>query len=380
VELALTTTSASEERTTEQIQAIIDAVRQRFVIAQEYIVEHHALEFYVDPSQQETKENFLSLENELSKSGDSAVLRNTDHGLLLVVFRKPPRGRQRLRTPLILFVATIITIFADGYLRVQYGTSGSFPLLQGLMIGGTYAISLMGIIGIHEMGHKLASWNHKMDSSWPYFIPGIPGVWPTMGAVISARDPPQNRDALFDLGISGPIAGLLVTIIVSIFAMSTAKFGPVPSGTSVFTTDMYTGLLSNLFFGARASNPGYAISGNLFSVLYFGYSIGFILTFVNLLPAWQLDGGHVANSFVSPRVHRYLTWISAGIMVLVGFWLMAILIILVAGKAPSLRPLDDVSPLSSKRKIFFWLTWVLAAVLYIFTIFGNPYFSISQLL
>ena len=117
----------------------------------------------------------------------------------------------------------------------------------------------------------------------------------------------------------------------------------------------------------------------MFNILYFGYSIGFLLTFVNLLPAWQLDGGHVANSYVSPKIHRYLTWISAGIMVLTGFLLMAFLVIFLAGKAPSLRPLDDVSPLSSKRKAFFWLTMVLAAVLYVFTIYGGV-FGLTQLL
>ncbi len=375
----MTTTGTSEERSAEQTQAVIDAVRQRFVVTQEYVMEHQSLEFYIDPDQKETKQTFLSLLSELSKTGDSAVLRNTDHGLMLVVFRKPPRGKQRLKTPLILLVATIITIFADGYLRAS---GGSLPLAQDLNIGAIYAIALMGIIGIHEMGHKVAAWYHKMDSSWPYFIPGIPGVWPTMGAVISARDPPQNRDSLFDLGISGPIAGLIVTFIVSFFAMSTAKLVPIsslPAGAPVSSIDMYTGLLSELFFKG-ASNPSFAISGSLFGILYFGYSIGFLLTFVNLLPAWQLDGGHVSNSYVSPKVHRYLTWISAGIMILVGFWLMAILIIFLAGKSPSLRPLDDVSPLSSKRKALFWLTWVLAAALYFLTIYGNAYFGVMQLL
>ena len=366
---------------------MIDAVRQRFIVTQEYLREGQALEFYLDPNQKETKKSFLSLLDEIAKTRDSALLRNTDHGLLLVVFRKPVQKKQhRLNRPLILLIAAIITIFVDGVFRA-YGYQGpvtgpALSLTQNLNIAMIYTISLLGIVGIHEMGHKVASWYHKMDSSWPYFIPGVPSVFPTFGAFISANTPPRNRDSLFDLGLSGPIAGLIITIVVSIFAVASAQLIPLsslPAGTPTVAGDYYTSFLAS-FLLKGSQNAHYVIGGPLFSVLYFGYSIGFLLTFVNLLPAWQLDGGHIANSYVSPRVHRYLTWISAGVMVLVGFWLMAILVIVMAGMMPSLRPLDDVSPLSSKRKVFFWLTWILSAAIYAFAIYGNIFFGVTQIL
>ncbi|HXQ91813.1 MAG TPA: site-2 protease family protein, partial [Nitrososphaerales archaeon] len=116
-------------------------------------------------------------------------------------------------------------------------------------------------------------------------------------------------------------------------------------------------------------------AGPIFDLLYFAYSLGFFVTFINLLPAWQLDGGHIANSAVSPKVHRILTFASVILMFAAGLFLMALLILFMSGRTPSLRPLDDVSPLSRNRKVLFILTWVLAASIGAFVIYNNPIFS-----
>ncbi len=114
-----------------------------------------------------------------------------------------------------------------------------------------------------------------------------------------------------------------------------------------------------------------------FLTLYFPYSFGFFVTFINLLPAGQLDGGHIANSAVSPKVHRILTFASVIVMLFTGLWLMALLVLLLYSRAPSLRPLDDVSPLSNSRKIVFILTWIVAISIGAFVILNNPIFSLS---
>jgi membrane-associated protease RseP (regulator of RpoE activity) len=216
-----------------------------------------------------------------------------------------------------------------------------------------------------------------MKSSWPYFVPGIPTIIPTFGAVIQARDIPRNRDALFDLGLSGPIAGLAVTVIVSIFAVMSAHLIPASSysGNASFSSaDTYTIFLMNLI---RPGASNMVWGGALFYLLYFAYSLGFFVTFINLLPAWQLDGGHIANSAVSPRVHRILTFAVVGVMLVTGLFLMALLILLMYGRAPSLRPLDDVSPLSNTRKVMFVMTWILAILIGVFVIYTNPIFSLG---
>ncbi len=361
-------------RSPEQSQRVIDAVHRHFTIAREYYREDLDIDFFIDPSQAETKQAFLALSSDLRATGDMAILRRTDEGLYLKVFPRPPVQKSKTRTPLILLAATIAIIFIDGLIRPSIfsfgGPSPAWPQL--IVISLIYTVALIAIIGIHETGHKIASWLHGMNSSWPYFIPGIPGIWPTMGAVINAREPPPNKDSLFDLGISGPIAGLIATVIVSIVAVASAQTAPISPNQSYSPIDMYTSTLVDLF--VRSPYPNYAVTGTLFSLLYFAYTFGFLITFVNLLPAWQLDGGHIANASVSPRTHHYLTYISAVVMVLAGFWLMGLLVLLLSNRYPSLTPLDNVSPLSRKRKVIFGLVWILSAAIFVLVIYNNAFF------
>ncbi|HZW57727.1 MAG TPA: site-2 protease family protein [Nitrososphaerales archaeon] len=367
----------------EQLAKIIALVRLKFSVGQEYLREGAALEFYLYEIQKDTKSNFASLVSELGPIGYTAVLRRTEHGMLLTVLRKQPYPKQKFKIPLILLAATIITVLADGIIRATTYSdpvTHSVGLAQGVIIGLIYTAALMGILGVHELGHKIAAWHHKMSSSWPYFIPGIPGIWPTMGAVIRAPEPPLNRDSLFDLGLSGPIAGLVVTLIVSIIAVESAKIVPLSAlATSPQTTnpDYYTGLLISFF---RPSSQASLIAGPTFTLLYLAYSIGFLVTFLNLFPAWQLDGGHITNSAVSPRVHQILTYASAIVMLFIQFYFMAILVLVLGSTTPSLRPLDDVSPLSAKRKVLFVLVWVLSAAIYLTVIYNNAFFGLQPII
>jgi Zn-dependent protease len=377
-----------QERTAEQIQAVTDTVRRHFQVSQEYIVAgSDILQFFLESGQPEIKQNFLLLTEDLKKYGEMAILRNSDHGPMLSVVRKAAKGKQRIKLHLALFIATICTVFVYGFLSSYNYSFQKVPSFsQDLYVAAIFTVCLMAIIGIHELGHKIASWHHKMDSSWPYFIPfpgiaiassfgiALPETFPTLGAVISARDPPPNRDALFDLGISGPIAGLITTIGVAIYAATTAQVASTNiSGSS---GDLFTNWITGIMH--PASQQGVLV-GPLFYTLYFAYFLGFLLTFLNLLPAWQLDGGHVANAALNPRIHKYLTWASAAIMLLTGFLFLAILVILFASRVPSLRPLDDVSPLSGKRKMMFWATWIIAGAIFFLTIYGNLYYSLFNI-
>ena len=373
------TSESSQFRNHSSAQEIIDVVRQRFRVTSEYLREDTSVEFHLDPVQENVKSNFLSLIEILRKSGETAVLRRTVGGYFLVVGRKQLPERRKSKTPIILLIATIVTILITGFVQAYYAPHPLSPPLSASAVawdGFLFFLAIFGIIAIHEMGHKLASWYHKMDSSWPYFLPGIPGIWPTMGAVITTRDPPVNRDSLFDLGISGPLAGLAVTIIVSIPAVLSARLVPIssfPSTQSLGSSDLYTNLLVGFFKAPQTSD---VIVGSLFSILYFAYSFGFLLTFINLLPAWQLDGGHIMNAAVSQRVHKWLTYASVVVMLLIGFYLMAILIFFFAGRSPSLQPLDNVSPLSPRRRAIFWLTWALAALIFALVLYNNAFFGI----
>ena len=318
------------------------------------------------------KQNFADLVRELRQYSHTATLRRVGEDVLLYTGRSPAHRPFNRRIPLVLFLATLTTVTIDGVFRVTaLPQGGSIPLIF------FYTMGLMGILGVHELGHKIASSHHGIKSSYPYFIPGLPGFLPTFGAVIKSGEPPANRDSLFDLGISGPIAGLAVTLLVAVGGAFTSvslssqeisrRIGE-GSVRELVQTDIFT----NYILGLIA--PQAEGMGLLLSPLSFAASLGFLVTFLNLLPAWQLDGGHIARAAVSSRVHRALTWATIIVMILLGFALMALLVLFMSFRAPAMQPLDDVSPLSRKRRIAFVLTLVLAAGLYYFTIMNNPFF------
>ena len=94
--------------------------------------------------------------------------------------------------------------------------------------------------------------------------------------------------------------------------------------------------------------PGYEV---IMTPVMFAAWIGFLITFLNLLPAWQLDGGHMARTLLGQKIHRYATYGSMLVLVLLNYWLMAVLILVMSTKNPSATPLDDISPLTRNRKI-----------------------------
>lgn len=374
-------TEPSAEFGRHESSSIIEAVHGRFLVQSEYVREDSGVEFNLDPAQQNLKSKFASLVYELRQIGFTSIVRRSENGYILLVKRKPPSPVRSNKIPLILLIVTIATIAVTGLISAfSYHDpfSSHIGTLQAAEIAGMFTAAVFGIVAIHEMGHKVASWYHKMDSSWPYFIPGIPGIWPTMGAVITTRDPPVNRDSLFDLGISGPLAGLVVAVLVAFVAVFVARLEPrnlFPPAQTFGTSDYFTSYLLSIF---KHGASGDVVTGAAFSVLYFAYSFGFLLTFINLLPAWQLDGGHISNAAVSPRIHKWLTYVSVVIMFLIQFYLMGILILLLAGRTPGLEPLDNVSPLSTLRKISFILTWLLAIGIFVFVL-NNGYFGLGLL-
>jgi len=110
----------------------------------------------------------------------------------------------------------------DGYYRTS-GTNSIVEIGDPLEMAGIYTLSLLGILGVHELGHILAAKAHGLKTSWPYFIPGLPVIGiPTFGAFIQSKGLTINREILFDVAIAGPIAGLVIAIIVSIYGAYTA--------------------------------------------------------------------------------------------------------------------------------------------------------------
>src|SRR5262249_46298699 len=153
----------------------------------------------------------------------------------------------------------------------------------------SYSLSLIAILGAHEMGHYVACRLYRIEATLPFFIPGPP-AFGTFGAVIRIRSPFTTRRALFDVGVAGPIAGFLVALPVLAYGLSHSqivRLEPHP-GDIGFPSCLLLELAYRYFF--RSLAPGETIS--LHPVVIAAW-VGMLATFLNLIPVGQLDGGHM---------------------------------------------------------------------------------------
>jgi len=321
----------------EQITTVVSSEFQ----VEEALIEHNIPTYYLR-QQQETKQAFLKLLEKLETSNNIAIMRKQDGRIVLRVLPKPPTKQSNILINWILFFATIITTFFTGYLL-------SGDRLDPIVGGASFTIAIMAVIGVHEMGHKLTANRNKIDATPPYFIPGPPPIGNflgigTFGAVIMQKSLPPNKDSLFDIGASGPIFGFILAIIVSAIGLTFSQAQP-PTGTETF-------LPAPLFFDlylifVMKPPPDFAVF--LHPVAFAGW-VGMIVTMLNLLPAAMLDGGHVSRSIFGEKTRLVLTFLSISMLIVAGFWPMAILVLFLAMyKHPG--PLDDVSGLSTSRKL-----------------------------
>jgi Zn-dependent protease len=232
------------------------------------------------------------------------------------------------------------------------------------MIGVPYALTLLTILGVHEMGHYVMARRHKADVTLPYFIPMPLGLG-TMGALIRLKSPIKNRRQLFDIGVAGPLAGLAVAIPLLIIglSMSPVQFvGRAAAGSQEGNSILYA-VLKFLTKGQWLPGGGYDV---MINAIAFPAWFGLIVTMINLLPIGQLDGGHVifamfgrAQWKVALVAEVILLGMGVYLAITTGQWLNVWLLWAVLVQIFGLRhppPLDDLTPLDAKRKIVGWMT------------------------
>ncbi len=317
--------------------------------------------------------NMSTVDDQLRKLGYIPLLRphptQQSRGILYILplSEKMLQTKQNYSTPLILLGLTLASVLFVGIMI--WDVLRQFqPNLNLIITSLLYVVSLVGIIGIHEIGHLVASKLHGVRASWPYFIP-FPFGYGTMGAFISQKTPVKSRNDLFDLGIAGPIFGLVVAIFFSIIGLAVSITIPVTDIPDSLTNDL---LFSNLVFSSPnririllfeiiASfifpNLGTDMEIILHPMALAGY-IGLFLTGLNLIPIGQLDGGHVARSLVSEKSHRTITYICAFLMFFINP-LLALLVLFMYSQTGHSGPLDDLSTVSLNRKIIAALAVIL---------------------
>jgi len=227
---------------------------------------------------------------------------------------------------------------------------------QSVARGCTYSVPLMVILFAHEMGHYLQAVRYRIPASLPYFIPLPLPPMGTMGAVILQGEGGADRRKMFDVAVSGPIAGLVVTIPVLLYGIHTSGYIPTTM-TRVFEFGQPLVLQWLIESVHGEPVPGLTFHWNGYATA--GW-VGVFITAMNLLPIGQLDGGHILYTLIRRPAH-YVAWglilTAVGIMIHRGLYSYLLLLVLLMVTGPRHPPTaDDSVPLGITRHIVGWLT------------------------
>lgn len=254
----------------------------------------------------------------------------------------PPARRQpRFWLPVMLFLLTCFTTY-------RYGMGG-FEIW--------YAVPLMGILLTHEFGHWLQARRYHVPASLPYFVPMPFPPLGTMGAVIVMRGRFGNRRTIFDIGITGPLAGLVPTLLCSVVGLYWSHVGPAPPvrmGGEFAEPLLFKGLVYLIFGELGPNETVYAHS------LALAGWVGMLVTSLNLFPIGQLDGGHVLYALLRERAHPIASLVllgAAAAVIYFGLYGWSVMLMLLALMGPKHPPTaNDDEPIGPWRVALGWLT------------------------
>lgn len=264
------------------------------------------------------------------------------------------RWRRVTVTPIVLLLLTIAsTLFAGRYI-----------IFGNLRDAALYSAMVMAILGAHEMGHFLQAVRYGVPATWPLFIPMPFSPIGTMGAVIVQGRSDITRRQQFDIGISGPLAGLVLAIPISWYGIAVAKSMPIvptDGGFMVFGDPLIFRMMNYLVRGPLPVEHDLMLNPALFA----GW-VGMLVTSLNLLPIGQLDGGHILYGLLPQQANRIMPWIYrgtlAGVIVASWFldahyagWLVMLFALSVMG-ARHPPTLDNHVPLGTTRTVLGWCT------------------------
>lgn len=262
----------------------------------------------------------------------------------------------------------LLTVATTLYAGLQwYGIEGSDP--SAVLQTWPFALAVLGVLGIHELGHYVMSRYHRVNASLPYFIP-VPTIFGTMGAVIKMKGRIPSRKALFDIGVAGPLAGLVAAVAVTTVGL---QLDPVTVEGPIYQIESlnYPPLIQ-LIAAATGSQLAFAENGLRVNPVVVGGWVGMFVTFLNLLPVGQLDGGHLMRAMLGKRQETVAALVPATLFVLgayllfvrsralesVFLWFFWGLITIGFAYAGPAHPIHD-EPLDTRRMAIGVLTFVL---------------------
>ncbi len=334
---------------------------------------------------------FERITQRFAEYGYTAMLRPGSDGRHEVLASKGVREEKEPKAwvNVALFLATFVTVLyvgagnalLDAGVVVDPGSPEALLMpLTHLHLGAPFAGTLMGILLAHELSHYFVARKYGSPVSLPYFIP-MPNLLGTMGAVITQQAPMRDRKALFDIGIAGPLGGLIIAVPLLILGLSLSSVGRPPTDLPPNVQILQEGnsllyaALKYLVFGEWLPSNGRDVW--LHPVAFAAWA-GLLVTMINLIPVGQLDGGHVAYALLGRR-----SWTLGYVLIVVmgvwggalliggnpagGFWVMwGVLNLLLNRKHPP--PLNDLIRVGSRRKA----VGVLLLVIFILLLMPMP--------
>lgn len=219
-----------------------------------------------------------------------------------------------------LFVLTVVsTLFAGAFYWYQVPV---FEQPWRVLEAWPFVVAIMGVLGIHELGHYVMSRYHDVQASLPYFIP-LPTYIGSMGAVIRMRGRIPNRKALFDIGVAGPLAGLAATVVVTTIGLQleplTVQQAPGDGEAAVVFNN--PPLLEAI---AELTGTSGRLEDGVVHPVVFGGWVGMLVTLLNMLPVGQLDGGHILRAMVGERARTVAAAVPGALFALAGYLLVGV--------------------------------------------------------
>jgi membrane-associated protease RseP (regulator of RpoE activity) len=255
------------------------------------------------------------------------------------------------RLQIVLFLATLYTTTFAGALREHPDLLLLLTRPQFLLSGLPFSLTLLTILTAHELGHYFVSRRHRVAVTLPYFIPA-PSLIGTFGAFIRMKGPVTDKRALLDIGVAGPLAGIVVTIPVLLIGLAWSEQIPAVPGVSPPGLELGESLLFKLIQYLALGRLG-EVHVVLHPVALAGW-LGLLVTSLNLIPVGQLDGGHIAYALLSERPYAVVSRLVFAALLLFGAvgwhgWLVwAFLLYFMGFRHPS--PLDFWTPLDPGRR------------------------------
>ncbi len=319
-------------------------------------------------------EAFDQVEPSLEKLGMHAYFTlkedTQDHVITVMQGRYNPKPRPWWPNALLLVLTILSLLFVGAGIQAGIDDREVESLTDlKLWEGWPYALGLILILGAHELGHYFAARYHNISVTLPYFIPMPFILFGTMGAFIQLREPMRNRKMLFDVGVAGPLAGLIFTIPILFLGLATSEVEVVPTdqdiireGNSIFyAASKY--IVFDRLLPDHDTNEDVMI--NQFAQA--GWT-GLFITALNLIPLGQLDGGHVMYTLLGSRANR-LFWPIILIFATLSFqvnsaWILWTVLLFLLGRFYA-RPLEDISPLDTRRRLIGYVTIAILILIFI---------------